>query len=284
MATPRVAAPATGPAYRPRSVRPVATHARRCVAARRVVTVHASTPPPSYREDERGGGGNSIDMAPTPTPTSLPLFSYTKQWWPVTVESDTPTDRPVPVKLLGKRLVLWRDSRAGVWRCVASACPHRLAPLETGRLEDGGAALVCSYHGWAIGGDGTTLRVPQADHDSPACGARACASRRSRVGARPTATAASLVWVWGDGSETAVQDAAAAPPPAVSDVIGDRAPDVMTDGFPLTTNQQFARFFPVPFAVMTENLCDQSHVPYGTRFFMGLGGWKSGQRVWDEAE
>jgi phenylpropionate dioxygenase-like ring-hydroxylating dioxygenase large terminal subunit len=179
-------------------------------------------------------------------------------WWPVAVAADTPTDRPVPVKLLGARLVLWRDA-SSTWRCVASACPHRGAPLETGRIDEGGH-LACSYHGWAFdGADGRAVSIPQASHDSPGCGERACASRRSRAAARPTRVAAGLVWVWGDPNPAGAD---AAPPPVVSDVLGGRDPDTGAGGWPLTTNQQFARDFPVPYDVMVENVLDQSHVPF----------------------
>ena len=91
-----------------------------------------------------------------------PSFSWNSQWWPVAVEADLPRDRPVPVKLLGRRLVLWwagegegeggkaplssssssssssgekRRGGGGYWSCLDDACSHRLAPLSEGRID-----------------------------------------------------------------------------------------------------------------------------------------------------
>ena len=39
------------------------------------------------------------------------------------------TDRPNAIALLGKDLVVWKDT-AGKWHCFEDRCPHRLAPLS----------------------------------------------------------------------------------------------------------------------------------------------------------
>jgi phenylpropionate dioxygenase-like ring-hydroxylating dioxygenase large terminal subunit len=42
---------------------------------------------------------------------------------------DLTCDRPNPVTILGRELVLWRDQQ-GDWRAFNDVCPHRLAPLS----------------------------------------------------------------------------------------------------------------------------------------------------------
>src|SRR5688572_23945612 len=45
---------------------------------------------------------------------------------------------------------------------LQNRCPHRGFPRAQGRLE--GNAVVCGYHGFTCGTDGTCLRVPSQDH------------------------------------------------------------------------------------------------------------------------
>lgn len=37
--------------------------------------------------------------------------------------------RPHALKLLGKRMVAWRDG-GGTWRVLQDRCPHRIVPLS----------------------------------------------------------------------------------------------------------------------------------------------------------
>ncbi|KAJ0703203.1 putative pheophorbide a oxygenase [Helianthus annuus] len=45
-------------------------------------------------------------------------------------------------------------------------CPHRLAPLSEGRIDQWGR-LQCVYHGWCFGGSGDCKFIPQAPPDGP---------------------------------------------------------------------------------------------------------------------
>jgi len=232
-------------------------------------------------------GASAIDPAPT-TDAARDLFSWTAQWWPVAVEADLAREKPHASRLLGDRLVLWHDGAA--WRAAADVCSHRLAPLSEGRV-DGQGRIVCSYHGWAYGGDGVPASIPQAAHDSPRCEAAACASRRGAIATRPVMVDVGVVWVWGESGAGAAAAAArcgrgargraraaraplppspahATPPPllptnrstpALRAALGDADPDARAT---LTTQQFYVRDFPVPFNIMVENLMDQSHVPF----------------------
>ena len=69
-------------------------------------------------------------------------FSWTKQWYAVTLLNGVDKTRPNAIELLGKNLVLWYHD--GTWTCFADECPHRLAPLSGGcsRLRPVPAQLV----------------------------------------------------------------------------------------------------------------------------------------------
>ncbi|MGY3670948.1 Rieske 2Fe-2S domain-containing protein (plasmid) [Marinovum sp. KMM 9989] len=79
------------------------------------------------------------------------------QWYPVCKSVEIKGTRPFGTKLLGQKLVLWRDG-AGNIRCLEDFCPHRGAPLSYGEVHEGNVA--CRYHGVVVDGDGVVQRVP----------------------------------------------------------------------------------------------------------------------------
>jgi len=91
-------------------------------------------------------------------------------WHPVTAARDVPADAPLPVQLLGRELVLWRDPTRGVvaWD---DRCPHRGARLSIGSVVDG--ELACRYHGWRFDGSGRCMRMPAQPDFRPSPGIRA---------------------------------------------------------------------------------------------------------------
>ena len=81
-----------------------------------------------------------------------------RYWQPAALSEELPPGGPpVPVKLMGEELVLFRDDqgRAGL---LGLHCSHRGADLSYGRLEDGG--LRCLYHGWLYDVRGRCLDQP----------------------------------------------------------------------------------------------------------------------------
>src|SRR5215510_7396541 len=50
-----------------------------------------------------------------------------------------------PVKILGEELVVYRDKQ-GKYGLVGEHCPHRLASLAYGRVDD--EDIRCPYHRW----------------------------------------------------------------------------------------------------------------------------------------
>lgn len=97
----------------------------------------------------------------------------------------------VPRKLLGKPLVLFRDS-AGAVRALSDRCPHRFAPLHKGKLC--GDIVQCPYHGLQFDGNGTCVHNPHGDGAIP---------RAASVQSYPVIEKHQLVWIWMGMAEAA---------------------------------------------------------------------------------
>jgi phthalate 4,5-dioxygenase len=81
-----------------------------------------------------------------------------RYWQPAALAEELPVDGPpVPIRLLGEELVLYRDAD-GQPGLLGQHCSHRGADLSYGRLEDGG--LRCLYHGWLFDRHGRCLDQP----------------------------------------------------------------------------------------------------------------------------
>jgi phthalate 4,5-dioxygenase len=88
------------------------------------------------------------------TPCGALMRAY---WQPVALADELLGDTPLPVRILGEDLVLFRQPD-GTPALVGRFCPHRGMDLSYGRLEDGG--LRCLYHGWLFAPDGRCLDQP----------------------------------------------------------------------------------------------------------------------------
>ena len=130
-------------------------------------------------------------------------FNWEKQWYPVAVIDLLDTSKPHPTTLLGKDVVVWKDGY-DKWNVFEDKCPHRLAPLSEGRVEDDGT-LLCAYHAWRFDGEGKCTDMPQAS--SPAEEDRVKANPRSCAYTRPCMEAQGLVWAWGEGGKDAELEA-----------------------------------------------------------------------------
>lgn len=79
------------------------------------------------------------------------------QWYPVAKSVEVKASRPYGTRLLGEKIVLWRDA-AGKINCIEDFCPHRGAPLSYGEIHEGN--IGCRYHGVIVNGEGVVVRVP----------------------------------------------------------------------------------------------------------------------------
>jgi nitrite reductase/ring-hydroxylating ferredoxin subunit len=73
-----------------------------------------------------------------------------------------PDSPPVRVKLMGERLVMFRDTQGRVG-LLGERCPHRTASLFFGRNEACG--LRCVYHGWKFDIEGNCVDLPSEPRD-----------------------------------------------------------------------------------------------------------------------
>ncbi|XP_074272396.1 pheophorbide a oxygenase, chloroplastic [Silene latifolia] len=127
--------------------------------------------------------------------SSSSKFTWRDHWYPVSLIEDLDTRIPTPFQLLGRDIVLWFDSKNNEWVAFDDKCPHRLAPLSEGRIDENGD-LQCSYHGWSFSGTGSCTRIPQARSEGPE--ARAVKSPRACAVRFPTKVSQGLLFVWPD--------------------------------------------------------------------------------------
>jgi phthalate 4,5-dioxygenase len=81
-----------------------------------------------------------------------------RYWQPAALSEELPTGgAPLPVRLFGEDLVLFRDEQDRIG-LLGLHCAHRGVDLSYGRLEDGG--LRCLYHGWLYNVQGRCLEQP----------------------------------------------------------------------------------------------------------------------------
>lgn len=170
-------------------------------------------------------------------------FDLAEAWYPIAYVEDLDKTLPTRFTLLDRGLVIWWDPQGQSWRVFEDKCPHRLAPLSEGRVNEAGH-LECPYHGWAFAGDGTCTQIPQQLPDTQAHqSARACAL------ALPATVRQGLLFVYPG-------EAAHAPQVEVP-IIGPVEED--PDGWVMLNT-----FRDLPYDALTllENVLDVSHIPY----------------------
>ncbi|KAF7823327.1 Pheophorbide a oxygenase, chloroplastic [Senna tora] len=186
-------------------------------------------------EDEFGGESSSSK------------FSWRDHWYPVSLIEDLDPRLPTPFQLLGREIVLWYDKSNSEWVAFDDKCPHRLAPLSEGRIDEEGN-LQCSYHGWSFDGCGSCTKIPQASSEGPE--ARAIRSPKACVTKFPTRVSQGLLFVWPD--ENGWEKANASKPPLLPD-------DFEKPEF-ATVNIQRDLFY--GYDTLMENVSDPSHIDF----------------------
>jgi phenylpropionate dioxygenase-like ring-hydroxylating dioxygenase large terminal subunit len=170
-------------------------------------------------------------------------FNYDEVWYPLFFIEDLDKNRPNSFTLLEEKLVIWWDKNGEEWRVFADKCPHRLAPLSEGRINEEGL-LECPYHGWAFSGKGNCELIPQQ-----IIGNNGEKSPRSCVRSYPTAIKHGLLFAYAGNPENAFLT----PLPIIE---------------PLAENEEnwliLNTFRDIPYDALTllENVLDSSHIPY----------------------
>jgi phthalate 4,5-dioxygenase oxygenase subunit len=113
---------------------------------------------------------------------------FRRYWIPAlhATELPEPDCAPVRVKLLGERLVAFRDTQ-GRLGLIDEFCAHRGVSLWFGRNEECG--LRCSYHGWKYDVTGQCVDLPSEGGDGPM-------RARMKLKAYPCIEAAGIVWTY----------------------------------------------------------------------------------------
>jgi len=132
---------------------------------------------------DEGSGRRSVAFAPD-------------WWWPACQSRDLGR-RPVPITLMDRPLVLFRDG-VGTARAVVDRCAHRNVALSLGRVHEDGC-LECPYHGWRYDGSGRCTAVPGL------LGIDADATART-IGSHHVRERHGFVWVWGRAGADPVGD------------------------------------------------------------------------------
>jgi phthalate 4,5-dioxygenase oxygenase subunit len=118
-----------------------------------------------------------------------PMGEVMRRYWIPAAFSDQvkdPDSPPIRVKLLGEKLVLFRDTdgRVGL---LDERCPHRTASLFYGRNEECG--LRCVYHGLKFDVDGHCVDLPGIEPGSPI-------QKNMRVTSYPCLERGDIVWTY----------------------------------------------------------------------------------------
>ena len=119
------------------------------------------------------------------TPMGILMRRY---WIPVLFSEQLPGPdcAPVRVKLLGEKLVAFRNSEGRVG-LVDERCPHRNASMFFGRNEENG--LRCVYHGWKFDLDGNCVDMPSEPAESNF-------KRKVKIDAYPCIERGGLAWAY----------------------------------------------------------------------------------------
>lgn len=81
-----------------------------------------------------------------------------RYWQPVGCAAELTKEAPIiKVRVLGEDLVLYR-TKSGEYGLITERCPHRLASLVNGRVDENG--IRCPYHGWKFDTAGRCVETP----------------------------------------------------------------------------------------------------------------------------
>ncbi|MEO0836285.1 MAG: Rieske 2Fe-2S domain-containing protein [Cyanobacteria bacterium J06642_3] len=202
----------------------------------------------------------------------MPSFDFFQHWYPLLPIEDLEPQKPTTATLLGIPLAIWYSPRSETYQVFLDRCPHRLAPLSEGRIDDQTGNLMCSYHGWQFSKDGACTHIPQADSESTAKNNQLSGRLKGKVSqgtqtiapnknlcakAFPAVEKNDLLWVWMDAScpETAAKTALPLSPKIDA-----------SQGFVWSS---MVRDLEYDWRTLVENVADPSHVPFAHHGIQG---------------
>ncbi|CAN1333465.1 Protochlorophyllide-dependent translocon component 52, chloroplastic [Linum perenne] len=180
----------------------------------------------------------SMNVGPEEEEEEGEKFDWFAYWYPVMPVCDLDKRIPHAKTVLGLDLVAWWDRNESAWKVFDDMCPHRLAPLSEGRIDQWGR-LQCVYHGWCFNGAGECKLIPQAPLDGPPVhtSKRACAS------VYPSTVQNGILWVWPNSD------------PKYSDVLSVQKPPYISElDDPSFTKPMANRDFPFGYGLQISEL------------------------------
>lgn len=180
-------------------------------------------------------------------------FNFFQHWYPVSPIEDLDPQKPTPVTILGLHLVIWKPPAADTFQVFLDQCPHRLAPLSEGRIDEDTGNLMCSYHGWQFDHQGVCNHIPQAENPDVTSKNQAnfCAV------AFPCRQENDLLWVWADPQS--IEQANQTPLPLSPQIDASQ-------GFVWSS---MVRDLEYDWQTLIENVADPSHVPFAHHGIQG---------------
>ncbi|KAK6915844.1 Rieske [2Fe-2S] iron-sulfur domain [Dillenia turbinata] len=173
-------------------------------------------------------------------------FDWYAQWYPIMPVCDLDKRVPHGKRVMGIDVVVWWDRNENQWKVFDDCCPHRLAPLSEGRIDQWGR-LQCVYHGWCFNGAGDCKFIPQAAPDGPPVHT----FKKACVAPYPSIVQHDIVWFLPNTD------------PQYKDIhLKKRPPYIPELEDPLYTKVLASRDIHYGYEVLIENLMDPAHVPY----------------------
>ncbi|CAN8325930.1 unnamed protein product [Cochlearia groenlandica] len=186
-------------------------------------------------------------------------FDWYANWYPVMPICDMDKKAPHGKRVMGLDLVVWWDKKENQWRVMEDTCPHRLAPLSDGRIDQQGR-LQCVYHGWCFNGSGDCKLIPQAPLDGPPVHT----FKQACVALYPSTVQHEIIWFWPNSD------------PKYKNVLETKKPPYIPElEDPSFTKMMANRDIPYGYDVLVENLMDPAHVPYAHYGLMRIAKPKS---------
>lgn len=142
-------------------------------------------------------------------------------------------ESPLARTIIDTPLVAFRTD--GSVSILLDMCPHRFAPLSTGRVDQG--RIICGYHGLAFDGTGHCAANPHGK-----------ITTALRVRSFPAAERHGALWVW-------MGEASSADPALIPDLS-------FIDETPETARIHFTIAIQASYRLVTDNLLDLSHADY----------------------
>ncbi|XP_077213211.1 ACD1-like protein [Tasmannia lanceolata] len=173
-------------------------------------------------------------------------FDWYSNWYPLMPVCDLDKKVPHAKTVLGLDVVVWWDKIEEKWQVFDDKCPHRLAPLSEGRIDQWGR-LQCVYHGWCFDGVGDCKFIPQAPPDGPLLHT----FKKACVSVYPSCEQNKIVWFWPSTE------------PQYKDILMKEKPPYIPELDDPSFSCSFGnRDIPYGYEVLIENLMDPAHVPY----------------------